>query len=611
MPRALRLAVLGSLLIGTAGVCLAADEANSPHPTPTIGAPLDQLGRQWRESDQALVERAKALREAGLRLGIPDLDAAARALLLDPGAGPASERARAAALLAPTLPAAQAALARAELIEGKDPMGAARAALRAVVAFGSHLEASQWLAATACTLLVGVALLSAAAFIVLCALLVLGSACHDLGDLFERSMPRFARFALLAALLLLPAAVGEGALGVLLVGFGIAFCYAARAQRAALLFAAALVVGAVHPGVELVARALASLGSDPVAEAAYGIERGTGSTLAIERLTWTGERDPLAARALALQDKRSGRYREAEARYRRLLQVDGRDPRVLNNAANVELSLGDPESAIELYERAVEELRSASIWFNLAQAYGRSIRVEDHELALSYAQSIDLDLVRELTQALATSEGGYVTDLAIAPHEVWSRLLRVPRPFDADALRTPWAPGRLGRSGQVAGLAFLAVAFGALVLGARFEPSRRCAQCGRRICPRCPSKPAAQALCQACARLLHRPETADPSLRGRRLDGMRRRHRRTQRVQRLVSLCVPGGAGLVLGRPFAALLALAGFGVTVGALLAPGRIVPDPLAAGAAGPLLFHALAGLAALATVLITGITLLRGRA
>jgi hypothetical protein len=69
------------------------------------------LERAWRHGGSELPERARQLRSAALEAGIWSLDPAARALLRDSSLGTSLERAEAAALLAPELPAAQSALA--------------------------------------------------------------------------------------------------------------------------------------------------------------------------------------------------------------------------------------------------------------------------------------------------------------------------------------------------------------------------------------------------------------------------------------------------------------------------------------------------------------------
>ena len=92
-------------------------------------------------------------------------------------------------------------------------------------------------------------------------------------------------------------------------------------------------------------------------------------------------------------------------------------------------------------------------------------------------------------------------------------------------------------------------------------------------------------MCEACTRLLKRPETTDPSLRAERIAELRSREKWRERGARLVGALVPGAAGLLARRPLCGLL---GAIVMCGAMIAAGvgvEAVPDPLAVGATGPL--------------------------
>jgi tetratricopeptide (TPR) repeat protein len=565
----------------------------------------------WRVSSLPIEQRVEEIRPLALQLGVTNFDPAARALLLDASAGSALERAQAAVRLAPDLPAAQASLAWALLTQDSDPVGSLQAAFRSVRALSRHLEASLWLAATSFTLLSWVLMGAGFLFIASAALLSLRTANHDLGDLLDRSMPGFARAALVSALLLLPAALGEGLLGWAVGLFAIAFCYADSSRRLALGSAAILLITGLYPAAELAGRALAALGSDAVAEAAYATERGLASSLDLQRLHRVEGTDSLATRALALHAKRAGDLQAADARYRRLIGTTP-DPLVLNNAANVRLELHDIDGAIDFYERAVEDLSSAApIWFNLAQAYGRSIRVEDHAAALAEAQSLDPEFVRELTGILTYAGSGYVADLAIPAAPLRMRLLETPRPEAAARLRAPFAPGRLGADLPTSAAAFGLLAILSFLVRLRFEPSQHCSECGKNNCPRCLSRPPRKALCEGCARLLHRPETVDPMLCAVRLESLRRRSERIRLLRRAAALLVPGFAGLLAGRPVLSLLGLLVFLGAVAGVFGSEGVVCDPLSVGQAGPLALLLFAATCGLFYVVITSFAILFRRA
>ena len=77
-------------------------------------------------------------------------------------------------------------------------------------------------------------------------------------------------------------------------------------------------------------------------------------------------------------------------------------------------------------------------------------------------------------------------------------------------------------------------------------------------------------------------------------------------------LIVPGAAGLLAGRPFRALVASIFFAVAAASLWFCNGVVPDPLVAGAAGPLWFLTVSAAAGLAYTVLTATSLAgRGRA
>ena len=131
------------------------------------------------------------------------------------------------------------------------------------------------------------------------------------------------------------------------------------------------------------------------------------------------------------------------------------------------------------------------------------------------------------------------------------------------------------------------------LLAGRGEPTHWCPSCGARRCPRCDGSTGARSLCEACTRLLKRPETTDPSLRAERIASLRSREKWRERGVRVMGALLPGAAGLLAGRPLCGLL---GAIVLCGAVIAAGvgrDVVPDPLAVGATRQLVFAIAAAL------------------
>jgi len=551
-------------------------------PVLPVASRPDLLGA-WSDPTLGLPERVHRTRAIARELGLDDFDGAARALLLGRGPGSPLERAEAAVELAPDLPLARSALASARWGSG-DWLGAARAALSAVGSLDRQLEASLWWRANALYLLALALFAGSLLHLGLAAARVARPAAHDLGDLLGGGLPDFAQAGLLTALILAPAALGGGWLGLGLGLFAVVMLRTRGRGRGAASLAALLLVVALHPVLAASARSLAALGADPVVDAASSVEHGLSSRAERARLGRAAGKDRLAAEALAAQARRDGDLALADARYQALLAEGPPDGALENDAANVRLALGDLEGATALFEQATKLEPDALTYFNLAHAYARGIRLERHAEALGRAQALDEDLVAELTDLASVRSAGFTFDTPFPVAGVRERLLeRADAGPLAARLRAPLAPGRLGGQTPLAALAFAAGGALALALSRRWRSSARCPRCGARMCPRCDRCASDARLCNGCGRLFHRPETTDPAMRIARLTDLRLRQWRREWLELGLALALPGAAGALARRPLLGLLgALAGGGL--GALVAVGAgLAPDPLAAGAAG----------------------------
>jgi tetratricopeptide (TPR) repeat protein len=561
-------------------------------PRPSLA--LERLERAWSAPAESLAERASRARAAADEMSLADVDPLARALLLDAASGASPlERAGAAVLLAPGLPLAHAALARAEWERGA--RGAALAAAgHALRALPAHLDGWLWLGVAGS--LLAVFALAGGSFLFLLArgIATARFAAHDAGDALEPSMPPFARAALVAALVLAPAALGEGLAGAALGLFALGLLAPAREQRVALVAAAACFVAALHPGIDLAGARVAAVGSDAVALASWSAERGFLDPIDAERLarasTPRGDGpgpDPLALQAAAQWAQRSGDLAAADATYAALLARVESDPVVLNNAANVKLALGATPAAIELYRRAIEVEPSALLWFNLSQAHGAAIDVEQHDRALAAAQSLDPVTVSELTTRLAGANAAYAAELPLPQGHVRERLLLGDAAAASAELRQRIAPGWLGASPWIAGIAFAAAAALGLALGRRLEASSACLDCGTHLCRRCGTTPRGDGRCDACQKRRFQRHAGA-------WDGAGRPRSLADRALRAIRLLAPGlvgwsGRRCALGLP-AAIAASALLGLALGF----GSALPDPGGVGGAAALAERAAAALA-----------------
>jgi tetratricopeptide (TPR) repeat protein len=556
------------------------------------------VGLAWGSPGISLAARQQRLDGLARELGVPGLDHAASALLLDDSSGSPLERAGLAAAIAPDLPAAHAAHASALLAAGQ-LVDATMAALRSLGSLRRHFDSRRWLELATLEALERTLAWAGILFLVVLGAVAAPRAAHDLGDLAvgtrqnsrERTdMPGFARGALLAGVLLLPVAFGEGPLGAALALFGLAFVYGDGRRRMAAAAAASLILAGLYPLGQVHQRALASASIDPVPAAAYSALHSVPSVRDAVRLEHASAGRPAAALALARTEMRAGRNEEARARLSPHVMTS-QDPALLNQAANLALLLGESQEAISLYERAVALEPSPLILFNLSQAYGQGIRLQEQDAALSRAQALDAEVVTRLMVGQADLPKG-VVDLPVDTASLLAH--RAPSLLPAARARHPLAPGQLGSPALSFGLFLLLGALATLV-PRLYRRSRACERCGVRRCPRC-DPPGGDGLCGPCARLTHSPETTDPGMRMTRLEDLRRRQRRKRRLSVAVSLLVPGTSGLWTGRPLLGLVGMVTLAWALALVRAPAWLPPDPGSVGGAAGILCGLGLGVAAL---------------
>ncbi len=526
--------------------------------------------------------RIERTRAAALQHGLTNFTPAARSLILAASAPGAGERARGAVRLAPDLPLAHVALARALWQERRDAAGSVAELGRAFPALFRHLEARLWL--TSALLVAAAAALFATGglSLVVAGFRALPTAAHDLGDLLGLSS-RVARSSVVGGFLLLPAALGEGLFGILWVLALAALCYGPRGERCALFLAVVCIWLGLHPAFEGAGRVLASPGADPRTQAALVSARGFALAHEEGGLARGADDDLGAREVLALEARRAGDLATADRFYADLRERAPDEARFTNNAANVRLMLGDVEGAITLYERALETDFSPEVLFNLSQAYGKAIRLLDQSYVLAEAQQLDADLISELTALAGLREGPFTLDLrADIALPLWPPASEQGSAV-ASALRRSLAPGAVGGRPIAALLVLGGLPLLAMGLRHRLRLSARCSECGGSVCGACGTQVFGTDRCLACVRL--ETPVSDANLREAQQRRCARHRARNAAWERGLALFVPGAFGFLSARP--------GWGLGLAFLFAAGAalwgvrggIAPDPLAVGAAGSL--------------------------
>ncbi|MBM4384241.1 MAG: hypothetical protein FJ091_12865 [Deltaproteobacteria bacterium] len=532
------------------------------------------VDRSWRLGSQKPEEKVARTQRAGLDLGLRTLEGPARGLVFSGSTEDAVERALDAVALAPALPAAHAALASAHLGAG-DPRAAVSAILTALAAIPGHLEARAWMDAAAFGAGARLAFLWALGFSLLGAIASLPHLLHGLGSTRVAWDGPVSLAALAAGVLALGWVAGP--LGALVGLAGVAAAHGGLVKRSTVALTAALAVFAIFHASEREALGRVALSADPVAVAAHRLEAGLGTPADLGLVLQAAPRDPFALRAVALHQKRSGDLLVARDYFARALkQRDLGDVR--NNAANVAFRLGDMPGAIAHYEQAVKLTPAPVAYFNLAQAYGRAVRLDDQDRALSIAQGIDAEVVARLTDLATNGDRPFVADIPVSVEAVFARTAdtgaparlaralraRVVRGFAADSLA-----GALGLLGVVLALGIA----GGVALERTAGPRDFYADLARTL----------------------RSGVGDSSQRVAQLARLKRQRARSEALLTALAFVVPGAAGFRFGRPLLAWLATFAFALAVAALGAIAAAPADPLAVGALPGLLVRALLVVAA----------------
>jgi tetratricopeptide (TPR) repeat protein len=523
------------------------------------------IDRAWRLPAKSLSERAARAQRAGLALGLRELDGPARALVFLSDQGDALERAELAVELAPSLPAAHAALARAKLERG-DVASAWRAFDAGLRAIPLHLEARAWWAATSAAVAthwafafaLWVALLGAVAAL---PALIYGLGATRLGLSGPAALAALGAFVMALALL-------EGPAGAVLGLAALAVASGGLVKRTGVLVAMLVALAALHFGIERGAAGRLMLAAEPVAVAVHRIEAGLPTPTDLGVALRAARSDAAAGAAIALHTKRAG-DREAAGQYFERVLARGPAARAYNNAANVAFARGDVTRAIALYSEATEREQSAIALYNLSQAYGRAIRLDDQDRALATAQGLDATFVERMTRGNGIGADAFVADMNLLPADIAQRVKKSGLPAELGAIeRERFAPGRLGRDPRVAAVLCL------LVLGLA---------CGAGLALERAAGP--RDFYADLARTL-RSAAADSAQRVAQLTRLRSQRARTERLLTVVSLVVPGAAGFRFGRPLAALVASAACSGALAIGLGLRAAPPDPLAVGALPALL-------------------------
>jgi tetratricopeptide (TPR) repeat protein len=587
----------------------AADPAAQGQP-PAPASPRDEMVRSiqpvqavsaelftaWHDRRSALREQKVAVaREAERRLlslqeelGIENLRSFAAAVVRESGRALAARveidavaHAELAVRLAPDLPEAHLALARARFARSPaSPMPALSALGGALAAAARDPQTSRaFLGDVAAAALAALLAASGATLFVLLARrfrLFL----HDFHDLPVVRSGTPVQGALLAvALLAVPLALGLGPFVLALVATLAAWLYLDLRERL-VATAALLVIVAMPHAVERVARETTFTGT--IAEDVYHLEHGHGDEAAA-RLTALAERGELPAPALSAlgtHAKRRGDLGTAQRWFAAAIDSGGRDGEVLVNLGNVHLLRGDSDAAkaawLDAADRAAGNLQAlAAAHYNLSKLYVREATLDQAHEARKRALAEDATFVRRRASEDDFRANRYLVDVPLTSAHYRQLTANDPAPAAlreavrarlAGTLPRPWWPAV--PLGLVAALWVIALA------GRGMRPSRSCDKCGRPACARCDG--ATGLLCGQCLNVFVKKNVVEARDRARK-ELQVRRHASLRRIVARAAAAVGGGAGhLVHGHPVKGALLLATFLFAVFLVVFRDGVAPPP-----------------------------------
>lgn len=553
--------------------------------------PLDvPAGAQPEPENAASLPASDRVREAAAVLrerGHSELPVLAWALLDAARLQDQDELAEFAIELAPSSPGVRFEAAR---ITG-DPLEVAAA----FAALARDLPGLLWLISLAGTALLGGLLVLVLGVCLVAALRGLPLHAHALGHRMTSQEPPVWPGILLcvASVCALPL-LGVGVVGIAAAAGALGGLRLPRGQTLRLALALVALGATLGLGLDRVAPALVASGRESDLIAAWRIDRGEALPGDLESVQRASARDPgdtLFRFALATDWKRRGDLEH-------LLEALGEpsssaEPALRSAAFNLRgiarLADGDLAEAIPAFERARSADESASVMFNLSQAYGRALLLSEQEAAFSAASALDSKLVNRY---LAASGASVHSVLIQTPLSLAIYLARTLEPSaESKALARDLRERMLGPL-EPDHLWLALPIVGALAFVFRRSSVTRCSRCKRPLCSECSREAMLAGTCARCVRLFANRETTDPRMRKQQLDLDRRRERHAQIRLAASTLIVPGCADLLEGRWLRGMATLFALGLGLGMLRAP-LLLPLPWELGTFGVVAPYALGAL------------------
>jgi tetratricopeptide (TPR) repeat protein len=256
---------------------------------------------------------------------------------------------------------------------------------------------------------------------------------------------------------------------------------------------------------------------------------------------------PLFSYALAL--KREGRYDEAIAAYKRLLQA-GQHPRVYVNLGNCYVGLGlndqqhgrdSLEQAMKNYQSAVHLRPLASAYYNLSEISREMLDFTRGDEYFRSAVAVDRAAVSGYRSFYSRNPNRVVADETLPADRLWEYIWQ--RPYKTLTFGLTRLPSVML---PVFSLFLLALFY--LVDKRLHRRAYRCRKCGAILCPKCEKGLLWGQMCPQCYGSLIKLDELDARERVSRLLSIYAKQRRRRTTLKVLSDILPGSPQIFAGK---------------------------------------------------------------
>ncbi len=309
---------------------------------------------------------------------------------------------------------------------------------------------------------------------------------------------------------------------------------------------------------------------------------------------------PVERLALAALFKREGNLERSE---RVLMDLPSPlDPRIGARTSNLrgtlKLARGNVRDAIQAFTEARAQEPSGRVLYNLSQAYGRGIQLEDQQRLFEAAKREAPELVAKVASYSGTNFNHYVVEDPLPVTAYLEEALR--SGVDSRRLSEQIRLWTLGPRVPAWGWLLLPMLglFGLIVTA---RAMRRCPRCLRSICQLCSRSIVRGPRCLRCKRLSGGDAAVDSRVLRREIKRDEWRQSMIRRGAALLGTAIPGSTDILAGRISLGIFLLC-LALTGAVLLVGSSMVPTPSELGGLGGSVMLC-GGIVLLATVYLAG--------